>query len=152
DDEQRKGEPRPPAAQEEGREQGGKAREAEERGGPAVGEPGRQGGEGRGAHGAGPCRGPGAAGQIQGYQERAAEATSSWQPLQNRIRCTRWFSVSSTWTRPWRSTARPQGQCSRPGSRAGPPQVPSGSPSAVNFWTRWLSNSATYRAPSGPKA
>src|SRR5262249_17800272 len=71
---------------------------------------------------------------------------------QNAIRCTRWFSVSMTWTRPRLSMAKAHGLCSCPGAWPGPPQQPSDSPVAVDFCTRLLPFSTTYSTPSLLKA
>src|SRR5262249_15477108 len=70
---------------------------------------------------------------------------------QNFTRCTRWFSVSITCTRPLRSTASAHGLLSCPGRPPGEPHTPRDSPLGPNFCTRWLPYSATYRSPSGPK-
>ena len=50
----------------------------------------------------------------------------------------------------WLSTASAIGLFNCPGPRPCPPQVPSGFPSSVNFWTRLLPYSLTYRQSSGP--
>ena len=52
---------------------------------------------------------------------------------QNLTRCTRWFSVSITWTRPLASTTKAQGSANCPGPRPPLPHVARCRPSASNF-------------------